>query len=379
MGKEVVIYAVGDVFPDRDRPDSIFEHVSAFLRKGDVVFCQLESPLGHTTVPSIGAPRQRDPSLLAYAIKKAGFSVVSFASNHCMEDGVEAFLRTIEYLRREGVRVIGVGKDIKEARKPAIFECNKTRIAFLAYNSVGKSEVWADQNKPGCAPIRVWTLYEPMEPAQPGTPARVHTFPYREDLAAMAADIKNAKSEADVVVVSIHSGIHITPVVIAEYQVDAAHAAIDAGADLVLQHHAHILKGIEVYRGKVIFYGLGNFAIEVHFMTKEWAELPEIKEHRKALNPDWNPPYEDYPSFPFPPDSRKSMIIKCVCSDREIKKVSFLPVMINKRSEPEILKVKDAGFKEVASYVEAITRGAGLNTKFLMSGEEVIIETQETL
>ena len=120
----------------------------------------------------------------------------------------------------------------------------------------------------------------------------------------------------------------MTPAVIADYQTDIAHAAVDAGADLVLQHHSHILKGIEVYGGKVIFYGLGNFAIEVHFMTKEWAENPQIKTVRKTLNPDWNPPYPDYPSFPFPPDSRKTILVKCTINNKKISRVSFLPVII---------------------------------------------------
>jgi hypothetical protein len=372
--KEVVIYAVGDVFADRAGPQSIFQHAAEILQSGDIAFCQLESPLTHTTAPSIEKLKKRDPKLVAKAIKEAGFNVVSFASNHCMEDGTEAFLKTIDYLKEEGIWVIGVGKNIGEARKPAIVECNKTRIAFLAYNSVGGSDLWAGTNKPGCAPVRVWSLYEPMEPTQPGTPARPHTFPYREDLATMVADVQRVRREADIVVVSMHSGIHIAPVTIAEYQVDMAHAAIDAGADLVLQHHAHILKGIEIYRGKIVFYGLGNFAIEVHFMTKEWAELPEIKEHRKALDPNWHPPYSDYPSFPFPPDSRKSMMVRCVISDKKIKKVSFLPVMINKESQPEILNSGEGRFAEVVNYVETITQEAGLDTKFKANGGEVIIE-----
>jgi poly-gamma-glutamate synthesis protein (capsule biosynthesis protein) len=190
----------------------------------------------------------------------------------------------------------------------------------------------------------------------------------------MVADVQSVRCEADIVVVSMHSGIHIAPVTIAEYQVDMAHAAIDAGADLVLQHHAHILKGIEVYQGKIVFYGLGNFAIEVHFMTKEWAELPEIKEHRKALDPNWHPPYPDYPSFPFPPDSRKSIMVRCVISDKKIKRVSLLPIMINKQSQPEILNSGDGRFVEIVNYVETITQEAGLDTKFKANGEEVMIE-----
>jgi len=262
-----------------------------------------------------------------------------------------------------------------EARRPAIVNCKGTRIAFLDYNSILEEGSRAEVNRPGCASLRAWTLYEPIEPSQPGTPSRAHTFPYRDDLSAMVEDIKKAKTQADLVIVSMHSGIHMTPAVIAGYQKDYARAAIDSGADLILQHHAHILKGIEVYSGKVIFYGLGNFAVELHFMTKEWAEIPAVKEVRRSLNPDWNPPYPDYPSFPFPPDSRKTIIAKCIISNKAISKVSFLPAYINKKGEPEILVSKDERFSEVLRYMKEISRDQGLSTEYTIDGDEIVINS----
>jgi poly-gamma-glutamate synthesis protein (capsule biosynthesis protein) len=374
-GEEAIIYAVGDIFPDRPEPESIFEHVANVLRGGDIAFCSLETPLTHTTVPpSMNVTTKRDPDRMAAALKKAGFKVVSFATNHCLVDGTDAFLETIQYLRNKGLFVIGVGKNIEEARQSALVDCKGARIAFLSYNSVGRHDYWAQAGRPGCAPLRAWTLYESMHTEQPGTPSWIHTFLYREDLAAMKADVSKARTHADVVIASMHCGVGMVPSMIADYQVDAAHAAIDAGAELVLQHHAHILKGIEVYRGKVIFYGLGNFAIEIHFMTKEWADLPEIKKMRKMQNPEWNPPYPEYPSFPFPPDSRKTIIAKCIIADKNIKNVSFLPAIINRESQPEALQSNDSRFQEVVRYVEVVTKEAGFGTKFNVDGEEVKIE-----
>jgi poly-gamma-glutamate capsule biosynthesis protein CapA/YwtB (metallophosphatase superfamily) len=372
--KDVIIYAVGDIGPDRADPGSIFRHVSGVLRQGDIAFCQLEINLSDRGVGPLGKENARDPKIAA-AIKEAGFNMVSFASNHCMETGPDAFFDTIANLKKQGLPVIGVGSNVEEARRPAVVECRDTKIAFLGYNSIARAEHFADVDRPGCAPIRAWTLYEPLEPTQPGTPARAHSFPYRDDIKTMMTDVSKAKAQADLVVVSMHSGVHMTPALIAEYQIDMAHAAIDAGADLILQHHAHILKGIEVYGGKVIFYGLGNFAIEVHFMTREWAEIPDVKEIRRSLNPDWNPPYTDYPSFPFPPDSRKTMLAKCTIANKEIRRVSFLPVIVNKHGEPEILIPDDERFGEVVSYMADITRDQGLDTRFTVDGDEVIIET----
>jgi poly-gamma-glutamate capsule biosynthesis protein CapA/YwtB (metallophosphatase superfamily) len=372
----VLIHAVGDVYADRPDPASIFSKVTHVLRRADITFCQLESPLSHTTVPL--APEKdkaHDPKVVATAIKEAGFNVVSFAGNHCMEGGLEAFLETIDSLRSAGCHVIGCGRDIIEAREPAVIECKNNRIAILAYNSIGISESWAQDNKPGCVPLRVWTFYEPMVPTQPGTPVRIHTFPYREDTASMIADIQKAKSQADVVIVSMHSGVRIMPAVVAEYQIDIAHAAIDAGADLVIQHHAHILKGIDVYRGKAIFYGLGNFALEVHFMTKEWASRLEVKEEIRSFNPDWHPPYPDYPSYPFPPDSRKTVVAEFLVSNGSISRVSFLPAMINGQSQPEIIPPTDKQFQQVVDYIALISRDAGFHPNFKIDGNEVIVVT----
>jgi len=370
---DILLYAVGDIGPDRADPASIFQNVTGVLSQGDVAFCQLEVNLSHRGIGVQGKEIARNPKIAA-AIKQAGFNVVSFAGNHCLEAGIDAFYDTIDNLKNQRLLVIGVGKNIEEARKPAIFECKNTKIAFLGYNSIVKEGHWAEVDRPGCAPLRAWTLYEPIEPSQPGTPSRAHTFPYRDDMSAMVEDIKKAKTQADLVIVSMHSGIHMTPAVIAEYQKEYAHIAIDSGADLVLQHHAHILKGIEVYSGKVIFYGLGNFALELHFMTKEWAEIPDVKEIRRALNPDWNPPYPDYPSFPFPPDSRKTIIAKCIISNKAVSKVSFLAAYINKMGEPEILVSKDERFGEVFRYMEEISRDQGLDTKYTIDGDEVIVK-----
>lgn len=371
---DIVVYAVGDVGPDRANPGTIFQHVTGVLSQGDIAFCQLEVNLSNRGIGPRGRENARDPKIAA-AIKEASFNVVSFASNHCLDAGYQAFFDTIDYLKEQGLWVIGVGRNIEEARRPAIIECKDTKIAFLSYNSVLREGYWAEDNRPGCAPIRVWTLYESLDPHQPGLPCRmIHTFPYRDDLKAMVEDVKKAKSQADLVVVSMHCGIHIMPAVIAEYQMDIAHAAIDAGADLILQHHAHILKGIEVYSGKVIFYGLGNFAVEVYFMTEEWAASREGKENIKYLNPDWKPPYPDYPSFPFPPDSRKTIIAKCTINNKEITKVSFLPAYINKQGEPEILVPEDKRFGEVVRYMESITRDQELGTTYTIYGDEVIID-----
>ncbi len=90
--------------------------------------------------------------------------------------------------------------------------------------------------------MRIWTIYEQVD-YQPGTPPRIVTMPYKEDLAAMIEDIKNLKTLVDVVIVSIHWGLHIIPRVIPMYCPDIGHAAIDAGADLILGNTSPHIEG----------------------------------------------------------------------------------------------------------------------------------------
>jgi poly-gamma-glutamate synthesis protein (capsule biosynthesis protein) len=371
MSDDLILYAVGDIAPDRDDPSTLFENVREMIMQGDIAFCQLESVLSErgTPLPQARLVCRAKPQV-ARALKSAGFTIVSFASNHCMDLGREAFFDTLDVLNREGLAVIGAGRNIAEARKPAIIETKGTRVAFLSYNSILPQAYWAQSDRPGCVPMRAFTIYEQIEHDQPGTPCRIHTYPHRGDLSAMENDIRQAKAQADVVIISMHWGIHFIPAVIADYQRDVARAAIDVGADLILGHHAHILKGIEMYRGKAIFYSLCNFAIDLA-APKELLERPGHQELAK-LNPDWVPDPE-YPTYFMPRDARKTLIVKCAIADRQIQQVAFLPTYINPQSQPQVVRANDPRFNQVVEYIEKITRDQSLVAQFSVEGDTVAV------
>ena len=108
-GEDIVLFAAGDIGPDRPDPGSIFKHVTGVLRQGDLAFCQLEVNLSRRGVGTLGQENARDPKIAA-AIKDAGFNVVSFAGNHCLDAGLNAFLDTIDNLKKQRLPVIGVGR-----------------------------------------------------------------------------------------------------------------------------------------------------------------------------------------------------------------------------------------------------------------------------
>jgi poly-gamma-glutamate synthesis protein (capsule biosynthesis protein) len=370
-GGRVVLHAVGDVGPDRGDPDVLFEEVGDVLRGGDLAFCQLEVALTErgTRLPQARHTVRTSPAA-AKAIRRAGFNVVSWAGNHCMDWGAEGFQDTVDALAGEGIITPGVGADVRAARRPRIAEVNGTRVAFLAYSSILPMNYWADDRRPGCAPMRAFTVYEQVEHDQPGTPARVHTYPHRDDLRALEADVAAARAEADAVIVSMHWGIHFVPAVLADYQRDVAHAAIDAGADVILGHHAHLLKGVEVYKGRPVFYSLGNFAIDLR-MTPELARSSGFREIQR-LNPEWAVDFDT--THCFPPDSHKSVIVKCEFDAGALHRVSVLPVQVSRWTRPEPLAPADPRFEEVARYLETVSADQGLGTSFRRDGAEVVIE-----
>ncbi len=365
----VTIMGIGDINIDREEPESIFSHTREVIHSADITCAGLEQTFSDKTTRNPFVPHRNrcDPKNIQ-ALIYAGLDVVSLAGNHSCDWGTEALLDSIERLRREGLGVIGVGANIAEARRPAILERKGTRVAFLGYCSTGPEIYAADDRWPGFAPIRAWTHYEKID-YQPGTPPQILTFPYDEDLTAMVEDIGQAKARADIVVLLMHWGVHHIPGVIPMYEFKVAHAAIDAGTDLILGSHPHILKGVEVYRGKVIFHSMGNFANDTNRerLLKEYQNDIRMTAMGRTKRL--------YASYRGLPEAKRTLIAKATISQGKVQKVSFLPCYINPKREPQIVLRQDPRSQEVVDYVEEISRSQGLETKFSREGDEVVVLT----
>jgi poly-gamma-glutamate synthesis protein (capsule biosynthesis protein) len=366
------VLATGDLAMDRENYDESFAATCAVLQAADITFGQLETSFAKK---GVRLPQARHAVLArpdgAAALGRAGFNVISMAGNHCMDWGNEAFFETRDHLRAAGLRVVGAGANITEARKPVIFTlADGTRVAFLAYSSILPHSYWADERRPGCAPMRAFTVYEQIEHDQPGTPARIHTYSHREDLAAMEADIRAAKAQADVVLVSHHWGIHFVRAVIADYQREVARAAIAAGADAIFGGHAHILKGCELINGKPVFYSLCNFATDlrmdpVHAASKSFNEI-------RVLAEEWEPDFESL--YNFPKAARLSMIAKLDIAKGKVQRAGFLPLHIGRDAVPRLAAPGSADFSAVVDYISAVTEEAGLNARYRADSNMVLLE-----
>jgi poly-gamma-glutamate capsule biosynthesis protein CapA/YwtB (metallophosphatase superfamily) len=366
----ITIMACGDVGVKRTDCGSIFAGCAATLRQADLCFAQLE-----TTISERGAKvpnarlAMRAPPAMAEAVRAAGIDVMSFAGNHCLDFGYEAFADTLRHAAAAGVALCGAGETLESARRPALLDVSGAHIAVLAASSILPEGYAAETGKSGCAPLRAHTLYEQIEPDQPGTPARIRSFADRGDLEALLGGIRAARGVADVVLVSLHWGIHMVRTALADYQIEVAHAAIEAGADAVLGHHPHLLKGVEFYRGRPIFYSLGNFAIEQpHIWDPAICGTASFR-NLVSLNSTWN--MEQV--YMLPPVTRMTGIAKLLRLTREQWDVRFLPAWIGDDSAPRLLDSADSRFAEVAALIAQSSQDAGMNTKVSAEGNELLL------
>lgn len=253
MAPEPVVHltAVGDVNLDRTLGIAIengnldypFEFVAPILQAADYTIGNLETALGATGEPAAKRYPFRSPSGAAESLARAGFDLVSLANNHAMDYGPEALLEGMDLLHAQGVATVGAGADDTAAHTPHFAEINGLTIAFLGYVNV---PIEAGTNFDTAS----WTATDTAPGLAWADPERI-----REDVAAVRPDV-------DLVVVVLHSGYEYIEEP-GEAQIAAAQAATEAGADLVVGHHAHILQGIQYHDGGVIAYGLGNFAFNI--------------------------------------------------------------------------------------------------------------------
>jgi poly-gamma-glutamate synthesis protein (capsule biosynthesis protein) len=294
-----------------------------------------------------------------------------------MDAGDDGLFETIKSMGKNNVSVIGAGRNIQEARKPAIIECKGTRVGVLDYCSVMASGHEAGEHRAGVCPIRISTAYQ-VSTVQPGNPPqRIITKANTNDLSNMVEDIEKLKPNVDVLVVCQHWGIHFVTSPIAEYEYEVGHAAIDAGADIIIGTHAHTLKGIEVYKGKVILHCLGNFAFD-HVLAGRtsvpgWTTVDSHSYTRGFARWKIDP---DYPTHAFPVDCHNSILLKCDIVNKKIQRVAFIPCRITRKGISEPLPSSDPRSDEVLHYIEWLCEDQRIyDTEFRREGDEIVVVT----
>jgi len=288
------IMVVGDISLGRTiEKYNVINHISnniiQLLKKADISFCNLESPLTNSIEKQIvhysKLLKNNDTVYIksypenAKILSDMGFSIVSIANNHIMDYKDQGLKDTIKALYFYNIRYVGAGLNLLMARKPEIIEKNENKIGFLAYSFTYE----ATNFSAGCAP-----LWPPM----------------------IKKDIEKLKERCNIIVVSLHFG--------EEYdnspsfsEIKFCRSLIDNGATVILGHHSHVLRGIERYKDGLIAYGLGNFIFDSHICDLDNDQ--DIKEK-----------------------TRETMILELEFNNNQLEKWKIHPIYINNIGFPII-------------------------------------------
>ena len=242
-----------------------FLNVSSILKKADITLVNLESPLVSncelTNEGMIFCGDIKHGNGLSFA----GVDIVSIANNHAGDQGDKGIQETINYLSVKGIDTIGT-------RKPLYITQNGQIFSFLAYNNI---------------------------PPYPSYINHVNQNMYEEDIAL-------ANKNSDIVIVSFHWGEEYTAFPTTR-QVQIAHKAIDAGADVVIGHHPHWIQPVEMYKDKPIFYSLGNFVFD-----QMWSQK-----------------------------TREGLAVKFTFENKTLKNYELIPIVIENFGQPRLANEKE--------------------------------------
>lgn len=255
--------------------ESPFTKVSKLLRGGDVVFGNVEAVLSDQGLVrgNLVSEEFRGAPRFGSMLAAAGFNVVGFANNHCMEHGEDAFVDTVQVLRNNGIRVAGL-VDSHGLCDPVKMSTNGVEVIVLSYSLCPEN-----YHKGLSVP-----------------------YAHQQNFDKVLTEIATFRGRADILLLSLHWGYEYIDYP-SPKQVQLAHRLVDeAGVNLIIGHHPHVLQGVERYRDSVIVYSLGNFVFDM-----------------------WQRP------------TRDSMAFQAAISKDGRIDYDLVPIWINDKRQPEIL------------------------------------------
>lgn len=268
-----VLGAAGDIvvrnriFGDCGAIDRDYQETLSYLRASDLVWGSCEVQFAGRGYRSDAPIAYLVDPVVAGDLGRAGFGLLTVATNHTCDYGPDAFLETLRHLHEAGVSTVGGGVDLDASFSPDIRKIDGITIGTLAVSCLLPPDYAATETRPGIAPLAIeqWPELHPILLAtEPGAPMRMRSRVSPSHLDRFREAIANLRPCVEVLIVSVHWGYGRGDP-LAEYQRPLGHALIDAGADMVLGNHAHSPAGLETYRGKPILYSLGN-----HIAQQDW-------------------------------------------------------------------------------------------------------------
>lgn len=289
VSDEVKMIAVGDIMLSREVERKMINNGDfkyPFLKTaektntGDIIFGNLETSIINGRAIQNNEMVFRTDLRAVEGLVFAGFNVLSLANNHIMNFGRDGLESTIKILDENNISHIGAGMSEEEIYKPVIKDIKGTKFAFLGftYNF--------DQRKSSNGEIYGMA---------------------NMSIAKMEENVKKTKSKNDIVIISMHAGTEYK-ISSSSFQENFAQRAIDAGADLIIGHHPHVVQNVQKYKQGYIIYSLGNFVFD-----QMWSN-----------------------------ETRLGAIAEITFQNKKIKSIEFIPVKIYDYSQPAILEGTEA-------------------------------------
>jgi poly-gamma-glutamate synthesis protein (capsule biosynthesis protein) len=267
----------------------------------------------------------------------------------------------------------GAGTTLSDASEPALVEVDGLTPAFLAYASVFPIGYEARFDRPGLAPMRAYNHWRNQYPLihEPGRPPVHWTLPDQTDLDNVQNNIRRAKERADVVFASFHWGDCWRVKHLTDHEKQTARFAVDHGADVILGHHHHAVRGIEWYRGRPILYGLGHFVFD---SRAAWIEeryrqaLTEADPLRKFEEIEFYWPREGWPLLPMHEDTRMTLLAWATLDSGGIDSCGFMPCKLTPDGLVHPLHTDSDDGRRVARYVDECNQSEGLQSQLTADG-----------
>ena len=406
-----------------------FQKVRDFLKRGDIRFTNLEAAIVDDTcfanTFSGGGYVFTQPEVLE-DLKEMGFNAVSCANNHAMDFSYNGLLYTRRCLQEAGIPSAGSGASLYEASMPAFINTDHGRVALLAQAALRGDQVNARagdphhdfKSRPGINLLRSTKEYHvtaeqmavlqeiidktEMHGAKKKSMAQGYTYGInpelldmdgvkfrlaeengyktacnQKDLDRMLKHINGALMNCDHAIVSLHChSIRGGDDYIAEYFMqDYAHACIDAGASAVIGHGTHVMQGIEIYKGKPIFYSLANFIFQIKFATRQPMDIYEVRNYdpedvgADALFRKLAPG-----SFTLNERYYKTMLPYWEMEDGKLTKLEILPIKVGRSEKPYHM----AGIPQAADpmeiYDQLVYASKPYGTEFEIDGDIIRVK-----
>jgi poly-gamma-glutamate synthesis protein (capsule biosynthesis protein) len=388
-GQELSMFIAGDTIITQpwshfDEPE--FLRLIARIRGADAALANLETVIhefkGYAQRHA-GGLHLASPPTIAKELVWAGFDIVGHANNHTFDYGSIGVLENLENVRKAGLVLAGSGKDLQQARAPAYFRTPKGTVALVStastFTEYGRASPSRPdlRGRPGLNPLAVrWHSQFSLTRFFSVT----FTIPSwaeidKDDLKGNLDAIREARSQADVVALSIHA--HRQGPWLEEF----ARQAVDAGADVIFGHGPHAVRGVEVYRCKPIFYSLGDFVFQYEQIERlPWESYAAYRLGDDAKPEDVQNAYSRFGtrSFPARRQAWEGIAAAVNFKGREVTAVRLVPMDLGfGKPLPIRGRPKPAGqelAKKIIGDVAEQSRGYGTAIEYVESENAGVVE-----